>query len=143
MYCNPCLFFCLQINDTNASIIEYSYLSERFAMLKTKDKATLYGGKARRLFYSLFKPSYIKQQLATRKGNCLRCGVCCRLGYNCPSLGIKKEGSTCKTYTIRSTNCRIFPINNADLRERNLVSPETTCGFYFEENPDIPSNDFA
>ena len=135
--------FCLHNINVNVLYIYYSLIIKGVAMLGTKNKVTLYRGKARRLYYSLLKPSYIKQQLARRKGNCLRCGVCCRLGYSCPSLGSEKEGSTCKTYTIRPTNCRIFPIDNADLRERNLVASETTCGFYFEENPDIPSNDYA
>lgn len=47
----------------------------------------------------------------------------------------------CKRYEdSRSRNCRTFPIDERDLADRDLVAPDTPCGFYFE-NGAPPASD--
>jgi len=92
----------------------------------------LWWGKARRYFYHSFYPAYIARGHARRRGECLRCGVCCRLGTRCSHLATDERGmSLCLRHAIRPRNCRVFPIDESDLAERDSVSPGTRCGFSF------------
>jgi Fe-S-cluster containining protein len=46
----------------------------------------------------------------TRRGQCLRCGACCKLPNVCPWLRYDAEGKAlCKIYPLRSLNCRKYP----------------------------------
>ena len=61
-----------------------------------------------------------------RRGDCNRCGECCKLPYPCPFLRFDDAGlSSCAVYQLRPASCRKYP-RTAD---ENLT-PET-CGFYF------------
>ena len=96
-------------------------------------------GKLRRLYLGHFRPGYVESKTNLRRGKCLRCGTCCKLLYLCPELEDLADGTTrCRIHEKRPKNCRIFPVNQADLNDRNLVSKDTNkepCGFSFE-NPD-------
>ena len=35
-------------------------------------------------------------------------------------------------------NCRLFPIDERDLRDRDLVAPGAPCGFHFNGKPTAP-----
>jgi len=100
-----------------------------FAQLK------LHRGVLRRFLLSVFCPGKVRRSLASRRGACRRCGVCCHLvARKCPALRLHADGgSTCVLYRFyRPVNCRTFPIDPRDLADRDLVAPGTPCGFYWE-----------
>lgn len=90
-------------------------------------------GKVRRLYYWLFRKSYIRRMEEKRKGECIRCGACCHLCYRCPNLKDAGDGKTeCVIHEKRPPNCRIFPIDPRDLDDRDRVDPDGKCGYYFD-----------
>jgi hypothetical protein len=61
-----------------------------------------------------------------RRGECNRCGQCCKLPYPCPFLRYDEEGlSRCAVYSLRPPTCRKYPRTASE-----NVTPET-CGYYF------------
>jgi hypothetical protein len=61
-----------------------------------------------------------------RRGDCNRCGQCCKLPFPCPFLRFDAEGlSSCAVYYARPPSCRKYPRVAAE----NLT-PEA-CGYYF------------
>jgi uncharacterized protein len=61
-----------------------------------------------------------------RRGECNRCGECCKLPYPCPFLRFDEEGlSACSVYLLRPPSCRKYP----RIATENLT-PQS-CGFYF------------
>ena len=90
-------------------------------------------GRPRRLFFHVFRAKYVEQQHAAREGQCRHCGACCHMGVRCPSLEFDAQGnSMCKRYDrYRSPNCRNFPIDHHDLADRDLVAPDSPCGYRF------------
>ena len=88
-------------------------------------------GKARRFFHG-FRPKNVQERLGRRNGACIRCGACCKLLFDCPFLEFDEEGKAlCRVYNSRPFNCRIFPVDQRCIAERDLVSPETKCGYWF------------
>jgi len=65
----------------------------------------------------------------SRRGQCDRCGECCKMGWTCPFLRyVEKDGrklAVCAIHRIRPMNCRTYPRT----RDEQLVHP---CGYYFE-----------
>jgi uncharacterized protein (TIRG00374 family) len=118
---------------TGADFFEDLWKSESKMHLLTRIRLLL--GRPRRLFLHIFRPQYVRKQHALRKGECLRCGACCRMGIRCPDLSFDDKGtSLCKRYQRRRPpNCRNFPIDERDLADRDLVSPDKPCGFTFEQ----------
>ena len=83
--------------------------------------------KIKRLFTSLLPIS------ADRRGECNRCGACCKLPYPCPFLRFDEEGlSTCSVYLARPPSCRKYP----RVATENLTTD--TCGYYFVDADSIP-----
>jgi hypothetical protein len=63
----------------------------------------------------------------TRKGQCNRCGACCKLPNTCPFLAFDHEGKAmCRIYACRPLNCRKYP------RTRSEHIPVETCGHHFD-----------
>ena len=62
-----------------------------------------------------------------RRGECNRCGACCKILFKCPFLVEDKGMFTCRVYDHRPPSCRLFPMVPADLREVD------GCGFSFEK----------
>jgi Fe-S-cluster containining protein len=93
-------------------------------------KLVLLKGKLRRLFYTTFHKDYVEHSLQLRHSSCGRTGVCCRLGYPCPNLGVNPSGTPyCKIHEHRPQNCRIFPLDWQDVQDRNLIAPHEPCGY--------------
>jgi Fe-S-cluster containining protein len=91
-------------------------------------------GKVRRFANSKVRKTYVEKQLAKRKGECKRCGACCKLLFKCPLLKEMPDGSTeCKIHHKRPGNCKLFPLDSKDIEERNHLLPDLPCGYYFEE----------
>ncbi len=55
------------------------------------------------------------------------------LGRVCPSLEIDEDApARCLKYARkRDPTCRLHPTTESDLRDRNLISPDTRRGHYF------------
>lgn len=118
---------------TGADFFEQIWQSKSAIGLGQRTRLLL--GRPRRLFLHVFRPKYVEHQISVRKGDCRRCGACCRMGARCPDLDFDEEGlSACKRYDrYRPPNCRNFPINELDLADRDIVDPDNPCGFRFEE----------
>ncbi len=101
----------------------------------------LWWGKLRRAFLGRLLPGYVRRRHALRRGHCVRCGACCQLGIVCPALDADAAGlAICLKYQKkRDPNCRIFPITQSDLRDRDLILPGTPCGYWFPDEADRPS----
>ncbi|MDH7598629.1 MAG: hypothetical protein QHH07_03190 [Sedimentisphaerales bacterium] len=62
-----------------------------------------------------------------RKGQCRRCGSCCKLPNVCWFLRYDQEGlAYCAIYPFRPLNCRKYP------RTRSEFITEQTCGYWFD-----------
>jgi len=104
-----------------------------------RQQARLAWGKFRRMYYCRFEPGYVDRNHKRRRGQCLRCGACCRLMIRCPLLvengSVAGSPSTeCSHHGDRHDNCRVFPIDEADLADRNIIMPDQACGYYFVDD---------
>lgn len=88
-------------------------------------------GKSRRFLYSMFGNGYVARQLNSRQGECKRCGACCKLLYNCPFLDDSTSPYRCRIYEYTSRNCTIFPLDERDLVDRDMILPDVPCGYHF------------
>ncbi len=99
--------------------------------MTARQRLVLLWGKVRRLALVTFRPGYVRRSIARRRGECLRCGACCRLGFRC--VWLRRNGSTteCRFHDLRPPNCRLFPIDERDLADRDLILPHRPCGYSF------------
>jgi Fe-S-cluster containining protein len=75
-------------------------------------------GKIRRFVQAKVLKEDTAPLLARRQGECNRCGACCKILFQCPFLGTDAEGQyTCRIYETRFSQCRLFPLHPADLKE--------------------------
>ena len=86
-------------------------------------------GKVRRMYLATFFPGYVERMKAGAQGECARTGACCKLLYVCPHLDETGPEASCTIYEERPRNCRVFPIDWRDIRDRDLVSPGDRCGY--------------
>lgn len=100
-----------------------------------RTRLLLQKGVLRRLLLILFRRRYVLQQLTRRQGECRRCGACCCLvARHCSFLQTDREGTGtgCRLYKYyRLPNCSYFPIDERDLKERDLIAPDTPCGYFW------------
>jgi hypothetical protein len=85
-------------------------------------------GQLRRQYLCRFRPDYVAEVKAARRGECRRCGSCCNLTFRCPFL---EGGSLCTCYDKRARSCREFPIDATDLRLTRVP-----CGHYYDSLPE-------
>jgi len=109
----------------------------RLTSLTFSERATLGWGKLRRFYLAHFRPAYVRGSLARRIGHCNRTGACCNLMFTCPLLDRRSDPVRCTIHEIKPRVCRLFPIDERDLRDRDIVSPDAPCGFSF-----IPRDEF-
>ena len=102
---------------------------------RTRARLRLLWGKLRRFYLGVFRPGYVRRSLARRHGECARCGACCALGYRCLTLRDNGSGTECRIHKLRPINCRLFPIDERDLADRDLINPDLSCGFFFDGAP--------
>lgn len=103
--------------------------------LRLSQHGRLLWGKLRRYYLITFRRDRVNASLARRTGECNRVGACCKLLHVCPFLDESSGEPRCRNYHRRPGNCRIFPIDERDIEERNLVSPCSSCGFSFAPEP--------
>jgi hypothetical protein len=103
-------------------------------------------GKVRRAYLHLLHRDYIRRNHARRGGECARCGACCKLMFRCPYLDGDGMDTECVRHGNRWENCRIFPIDEHDIADRDLVSGNGSgngkCGYSFDP-PRKPPRWFA
>ena len=109
----------------------------RPASLTFHERATLGWGKVRRFYLAHFRPAYVRESLARRVGRCDRTGACCNLMFTCPLLDRRPTPVRCSIHEIKPKVCRLFPIDERDLRDRDILSPDVPCGFSF-----VPREEF-
>jgi hypothetical protein len=92
-------------------------------------------GKVRRFLQATVLKPDTEALLARRKGECNRCGACCKILYKCPFLATDEEGQyVCRIYDKRFAQCRMFPLHARDLLELG-----DQCSYTFEAEPVTPS----
>ena len=88
-------------------------------------------GKIRRFYYWTLRREYIARSHARRNGECARCGACCKLMFRCPWLDESGDVPVCVRHQSRPMNCKVYPIDEADLADRDIILPERKCGYGF------------
>lgn len=96
-----------------------------------REKLRQGSGKIRRLV-AKFRRQHVNGQLKKRKGECVRCGTCCRLLFKCPFLQKNDAQTNCRVHANKPSNCQLFPLCEKDLRDRDSHNPHAKCGYYFE-----------
>jgi len=93
-------------------------------------------GKVRRFIQAKLIRQDNEALLSQRKGDCNRCGACCKILFRCPFLGTDAEGQyTCKIYDKRFAQCRLFPLHAQDLLELG-----EQCSYTFDGAPQPAAN---
>ena len=106
----------------------------RFPVRRAKAKMDQGVGKLRRIAYARMREVYVARMQLSRLGACRRCGRCCRLLFKCPFLQTFSDGTcSCAIHGRRPASCRLFPIDERDLRERDSVDARTPCGYRFQD----------
>ena len=96
-----------------------------------RERAILGWGKLRRFYLLRFRPAYVEESLKRRIGECRRTGTCCELAFPCPLSSLMEHLPGCRHYERRPRNCKTFPIDERDIRDRDIVNPHDPCGFSF------------
>ena len=100
------------------------------------DRLTHFVGKLRRVYLAKLRPEEVTAGHARRRGECGRCGACCRLAFDCPHLEGEPGATSCRVHDRRHTNCRIFPVDERDIADRDLVPGYGPCGYRFVAESD-------
>lgn len=87
-------------------------------------------GKIRRSVLSLCPPlcRYLQKKYQL-SGGCVSCGASCKILFQCPHWD--ETSHLCGVYEDRPSICRLFPITPSDIKDRNWVNSEKSCGFKF------------
>lgn len=102
-------------------------------MYSASEAALMVWGKIRRAWLIAFRKKRTVEKLSRRQGACTRCGACCKILFRCPAYDDSGGEPKCLIYNDRPGVCGLFPLDEKDLRERDIVSPGTKCGYFFEE----------
>jgi len=89
-------------------------------------------GKIRRAILVYLTTGVAKRKLAKRQGECHGCGACCELMFVCSWLDRTNGNAQCKYYDSRSKVCELFPLDERDLKDRDMANPKQKCGFWFD-----------
>ena len=96
-------------------------------MDQTLFRARQAAGKVRRFFRANIYTAKNDELLSRRRGECTRCGACCKILVRCPFLIEEKPNEyKCGIYGEHFSQCRIFPLVPRDLEEI-----EEPCGYSF------------
>jgi hypothetical protein len=103
-----------------------------WSQLTLREKAILGWGKIRRFCLVHFRPRYVEASIARRKGDCNRTGACCSLLFTCP-IYASNPLPTCRINAHKPRVCKMFPIDERDLKDRDIISPAHPCGYWFPQ----------
>jgi len=111
------------------------YLRTIYLNRLSRYRCKLFFGKLRRQYLLAFRPKYVRSMQHFRNGACRGCGACCHLAWSCPLFSCNCEGRNnvigCSIYKKRPDSCRLFPMDEKDLRDRDLLMPYVPCGYRF------------
>ena len=115
------------------ALLEADMPEEMNNKISLRNRLLLWSGVKRRFLLYLFNRNFIIENISKRQGECLQCGVCCKLAFKkCPYLTFDANGkSSCTKYIYRMPNCQIFPVDFRDIKERDALS-KIPCGYSFE-----------
>jgi len=100
-------------------------------MYTLRQSAVMCWGKLRRLLLISLRKGRVVESLERRRGECARCGACCKLFFRCPSFDDSDGSPRCLTYEDRPGACGLFPLDELDLRDRDIIQPHLPCGYHF------------
>ena len=106
--------------------------NKQSAPWSVRQRLFLFLGKTARFFIPLFRPEYVKRQIALRRGYCACQGACCQIGIKCPFYDSRAGTKGCRIYGFRFSQCSFFPLNNFD-----LAAVKEKCGYYFEDKVEL------
>jgi hypothetical protein len=109
--------------------------------LTFQERLVLGWGRLRRMYLATFRPGYVRQSIARRVGHCNRTGACCHLMFTCPILDERSQPVRCRIQEHKPSVCTLFPIDERDLRDRDIIAPDSPCGYSFlpaEGSPERP-----
>lgn len=92
----------------------------------------------RGLMMLMLPKNLVNRWKAYVRGECSRCGLCCKINFNCSFLADNSDGTyNCTIYKTpyAMTACTSFPINPKDLEEIQNATAGA-CTFYFEGSPE-------
>lgn len=92
-------------------------------------------GKLRRFLLVSFARGKVRRKLERREGSCARCGTCCKLLLRCPALVESNGIYKCLIYDDRPGVCGLFPLDEKDIEERNIIRSDIPCGYSFFSDP--------
>jgi Fe-S-cluster containining protein len=99
------------------------------AILRKTERAIIWGKIRRAIICCVPGLPLHLQQKHRLTGGCISCGVSCNLLFKCPHWS---EGTRlCSIYDDRPMTCQVFPITPSDIRDRDLASKGTSCGYAF------------
>src|SRR3990172_3596797 len=73
--------------------------------------------KIRRFVKSTFRYRQALEGIELRRGECNRCGRCCKILFRCPFLREEDGSFSCRIYGHHFAACKLFPLQPADLAE--------------------------
>ncbi|MCL4558175.1 MAG: YkgJ family cysteine cluster protein [Deltaproteobacteria bacterium] len=79
--------------------------------------AVLFYNKIKRFFIVHLGVRHVREGLNARAGECDRCGLCCKIVFECPFLAQNEDHTTCRIYRFRPLQCRAFPFHERDLHD--------------------------
>jgi hypothetical protein len=100
-----------------------------------------YGATRRWVLSKVLPDNVLYRWKPYQKGGCTRCGLCCKIVFQCPFFLQNEETTACMIYTTKhaAPPCVVFPIDPIDLKEvQRSISPDP-CPFYFEGEPEHPT----
>jgi len=100
---------------------------ERTPVENVRFRARQLQGKIRRFIQSNVYTRNNEQLLAKRRGECTRCGACCKILIRCPFLLEENGEYSCSIHGRHFAQCQLYPLVPADLAE---IDEE--CGYTFE-----------
>lgn len=84
-----------------------------------------------RRFYYFSKKDEILETYKTRKGECKRCGKCCKPSFRCANLTYDYNGrSCCKINGSKPQLCKLYPFNDKDF----FKHLRSTCGYRYDDD---------
>jgi hypothetical protein len=95
------------------------------------EKVSLGWGKLRRWLLMSILKHRATDGLERRRGSCARSGACCKLLFRCPAFDDSDGQPKCLIYNDRPGVCGLFPIDERDIEDRDLVMPDKKCGYFF------------
>ena len=100
-----------------------------------------YGATRRWIMAKTLPDKILNRWKPYQKGECNRCGLCCKIVFNCPFFFEDGKTTACMIYTTKHAvpPCVSFPADPNDLREVQREVAPAPCPFYFEGQPEHPT----